>query len=86
MPVTNTAMFSDNKATIEIIYNHKIGDLSKYIDVAYYLVHENVESGQISQLQVESPESLDDICTKVHLQITYGTLDPLLCLQNEGKY
>jgi hypothetical protein len=26
VPVTNAAMFCDNKATIDIAYNHKIGD------------------------------------------------------------
>jgi hypothetical protein len=51
MPVTNAAMFYDNKAAIDIAYNHKIGDRSNHIDIAYHLVHENVESGQISLLQ-----------------------------------
>jgi hypothetical protein len=64
VPVTNAAMFCDNKATIDIAYNHKIGDRSKHIDITYHLVHENVESGRISLLQVESAENLADICTK----------------------
>jgi hypothetical protein len=51
--VTNAAMFGINKAAIDIAYNHKIGDQSKYIDVAYHLVGKNVESGQISLLKVE---------------------------------
>jgi hypothetical protein len=64
MPVTNAAMFCDNKAAIDMAYNHKIGDRSKHIDIAYHLVHQNVESGRISLLQVESAENLADICTK----------------------
>jgi hypothetical protein len=74
VPVTNAAMFCDNKATIDIAYNHKIGDRSKHIDVAYHLVHENVESGQISLLQVESAENLANICTKGLLQVTLQKL------------
>jgi hypothetical protein len=45
VPVTNAAVVCDNKASIDIGYNHKIGDQSKHIDVACHLVHENVESG-----------------------------------------
>jgi hypothetical protein len=60
MPVTNSAMFCENKATIDITYNHNIGDRSKHIDVTYHLVCENVESGRISLLQVESAKNLVD--------------------------
>jgi hypothetical protein len=61
---TNAAMFCDNKAAIDIAYNHKIGDLSKHLDIAYHLVRENVESARISFLQVKSAENLTDTCTK----------------------
>jgi hypothetical protein len=74
VPVTNAAMFCDNKAAIDIAYNHKIGDRSKHIDIAYHLVHENVESGRISLLQVESAENLADICTKGLPQVTLRKL------------
>jgi hypothetical protein len=74
VPVTNAAMFCDNKAAIDIAYNHKIGDRSKHIDVAYHLVRENVESGRISLLQVESAENLADICTKGLPQVTLRKL------------
>jgi hypothetical protein len=63
MPVTNTPMFCKNKASIEIAYNHKIGDRSKYIDIAYLVVHGNVKSGRISLLQVEWAENLANIYT-----------------------
>jgi hypothetical protein len=74
VPVTNAAMFCNNKAAIDIAYNHKIGDRSKHIDVIYHLVHENVKSGRISLLQVESAENLADICTKGLLQVTLWKL------------
>jgi hypothetical protein len=74
MPITNAAMFCDNQAAIDIAYNHKIGDRSKYIDIAYYLVRENIESGRISLLQVESAENLADICTKGLPQVTLRKL------------
>jgi hypothetical protein len=51
-------------ATIDIIYNHKIGDRSQHINIAYYLVLENVESGQISHRQLKLAKNLADICTK----------------------
>jgi hypothetical protein len=74
VPVTNAAMFYDNNAAIDIAYNHKIVDRSKYIDIAYMLVRENVESGRISLLQVESAENLADICTKGLPQVTLRKL------------
>jgi hypothetical protein len=67
-------MFCDNKATIDIAYNHKIGDRSKYINIAYQLVHESVESGRISLFHVESAENLADICTKGLPQVTLRKL------------
>jgi hypothetical protein len=72
--VPNAAMFCDNKAAIDIAYNHKIGDRSKHIDIAYHLVPENVESGRISLLQVESTDNLADICTKGLTQVTLRKL------------
>jgi hypothetical protein len=63
-------MVCDNKATIDITYNHKIGDGSNDIDVTYHLVYENVKSGQISRLQIESGENLGNIYTKGVRQVT----------------
>jgi hypothetical protein len=74
VPVTNAALFCDNNAAIAIAYNHKIADRSKHIDIAYHLVRENVESGRISLLQVESAENLADICTKGLPQVTLRKL------------
>jgi hypothetical protein len=34
MQDTHVAMFCNNKAPIDITYNHKLGKQSKYIDVA----------------------------------------------------
>jgi hypothetical protein len=45
MQVTNAAVICTNNPAIDVIYNHQIGDQSKYIEVAYHLVHLNVESG-----------------------------------------
>jgi hypothetical protein len=78
IPVTNAAMVCDNKATIEIPYNHKIGARSKHIDVAYHFVRENVESGWISLLQVDSVENLANICTKGLAQVTLRKLRPAI--------
>jgi hypothetical protein len=74
VPVTNAAMFCDNKAAIDIAYNHTIGDQSKHINIAYHLVCENVESGRISLVKVELAENLDDICTKELPHVTLRKL------------
>jgi hypothetical protein len=74
VPVTNAPMFYYNKAAIDIADNKKIDDRSIHIDIAYHLVHENVESAWISHLQVESAQNLTDICTKELLQVTLGNL------------
>jgi hypothetical protein len=63
-------MFCDNKANIDIAYIHKIGDRSKHIDVAYHLVREDVESGRMSRLQVESAGNLVDIYSTGLPQVT----------------
>jgi hypothetical protein len=74
MPVTIAAMFCDNQPVIDIAYNHKMGDGSKQIDIAYHLVHENIESGWISLLQVELADNLGDICTKELPKVTLQKL------------
>jgi hypothetical protein len=71
-------MFRDNKAAIDITSNHKRGDQSKHIDIAYHLVRENGESGRISLLQVESRENLADICSTGVPQVTLRKLRPLI--------
>jgi hypothetical protein len=80
--VTNAAMFWDNIATIDIAYNHKIGDRSKHMDVAYSLVCENIQSGLMSIVQVESAKNLADIGTKMRSVGNFTeTLDsPYRCL------
>jgi hypothetical protein len=63
MLFTNAAIFCDNKATIDIAYNPKIGDRSKHIDVGYHLVGVNIKSRRIPLFQVELAKNLADICT-----------------------
>jgi hypothetical protein len=62
VPVTHATMFYDLKATIDIAYKYNIHDRSKHIYIAYHLVHENIQSRQISHFQVGSAENLADIC------------------------
>jgi hypothetical protein len=70
MDVTNAAMCCDNKPAINMAYNQKIGDQSKYINVAYDLGCKNLESGRICLLAVESGEHLANICTNESLLVT----------------
>jgi hypothetical protein len=74
VPVTTAAMFCKNKAANDITYNHKIGDGSKHIDVAYHSVHENVEFERISLLQIELADNLADIYTQGLSQVTLQKL------------
>jgi hypothetical protein len=74
MPFTNTALLDNNTAPMDIAYNHKKGDQSKYIDVIYHKVHNNYESGWISLLEVKSDDNLGDICTKGCLLVTLRKL------------
>lgn len=74
IPIYNNAMFCDNKAAIDIAHNHKIGDRSKHIDIAYHLVREHVEKGHMTLLPVASADNLADICTKGLPQATLRKL------------
>jgi hypothetical protein len=74
VPVTNPVIFCNNKTTIDIVYNHKIGDQSKHIDVFYHLVRDNVESGWISLFQVELGENLNNVYTNRLPQVTIWKL------------
>jgi hypothetical protein len=47
---TNAGIFRDNKATIDIAYNHLLGHESIPIDFAHYLGYRNIESGRLSHL------------------------------------
>jgi hypothetical protein len=42
IPVTIAPMFCDSKATMDITYNHKIGDRSNQINITYHEVGKNV--------------------------------------------
>lgn len=70
----NSAMFCDNKAAIDIAHNHRIGDRSKHIDVAFHFVRERVETGEVTLLQIESANNLADICTKGLPQVLLSRL------------
>jgi hypothetical protein len=61
VPDTNAPVFCDNKVAIDIAYNQKIGNRSKYIHVAHHLVLEKGESRQISLLQIELADNWADI-------------------------
>jgi hypothetical protein len=74
VPITNAAIFCNNKATIDIDYNHNIGDRSPNINIAYHFVHENIESGRITLLQVELAENLGNICTTALSEVTLQRL------------
>jgi hypothetical protein len=71
---TNAPIFCNKTAAIEIAYNHKIGDRSKYHDGTYHVVHEYAESDWISLLQVETAEHLADSCTNGLPQVTLQKL------------
>jgi hypothetical protein len=55
-----------------------MGDQSKYMDITYHFVGENVESGQLAFLQVESSENLAYIYTKERSQVTLWKLRNVL--------
>jgi hypothetical protein len=64
VPATNAAIYCDTKATIEITNNPKIRDQSKYTDISYHFISDNIESGWLYLCQVEWDENLATICTK----------------------
>ena len=47
-----------------LIYNLRISDKSKHIDVAYYYLRDLVEEGKLGVIHVSSEQNLADICTK----------------------
>jgi hypothetical protein len=85
VPVTNTAMVHDNKAAINIAYDHKIGDRSKYIDIAYHLVREYVESRRISFRHVESAETLLISALRDFVRLLYRNFALQLWIQSDRE-
>jgi hypothetical protein len=59
-----TALFCDSNAVIDVTYNLKLNNRSKYIDVAYHFTREQINKGNVSVMYVPSEENLVDICTK----------------------
>jgi hypothetical protein len=83
--VTNAAMCCYNKATIDIGYNHKIGDLSKHIYVIYHLVRENVESGRFLVFRLNGMKIWAISVLRNFRRSLYGNFGLQLWIQNKGE-
>ena len=46
------ALACDNKGTVDLIYNPRISDKSKHIDVIYYHLRDSVEEGKLVVIHV----------------------------------
>ena len=58
-----TALFCDSNAAIDVAYNPKLNDGSKYIGVAYHFTREQIDKGNMSVMYLPSEENIADICT-----------------------
>ena len=58
------ALACDNKGTVDLVYNPRISDRSKHIDVVYHHLRDSVEEGKLVVIHVPGEQNLADICTK----------------------
>ena len=58
------ALACDNKGTVDLVYNPRISDRSKYIDVVSHHLRDSVEEAKLVAIHVPSEQNLADICTK----------------------
>jgi len=58
------ALACDNKRTLDLVYNPRISDRSKYIDVVYHHLRDSVKEGKLVIIHIPGKQNLADICTK----------------------
>ena len=54
----------NNKGIVDLIYNHRISNKSKHIDMAYYHFRDSVNKGKLVVIHIASKQNLADIYTK----------------------
>ena len=69
-----SALSCDNKGSIDLTENARIGDRSKHIDIAYHFIRELVENGALTILHIPSKLNPADLCTKAYHGLKTGQL------------
>ena len=76
---SSDAISYNNTGAIDLLYNLKIGEKSKHIDVQYYFTRELMENGTLTVLNIVSHKKVADICTNELLAKTfYHLLDQIM--------
>ena len=81
----HSALSCDNLGAIDLTENQRIGDRSKYIDIAYHFIHELIENGTIMILHVPGEVNPADICTKALPGPQYEFLKSLIGILSESR-
>ena len=59
-----TTLTCNNKGTVDLIYNPRISDRSKYINMAYHYLRDSIKEEKLVVIHVSSKQNLVDIYTK----------------------
>ena len=82
-PVDST-LYGDNQGTLNLVQNHKGGDLTKHVVINYHFLRNVVQERGCFDLQnVPSTENLADICTKGLAKPQYDKLRNLIMKHDE---
>ena len=81
----HSALSCDNLGTIDLTENQRIGDRSKYIDIAYYFICELIENGTITILHVPGEVNPANICTKALPSPQYAFLKSLIGISSASR-
>ena len=80
----DSTLYGDNQGTLDLIQNHKTGDLTKHIAINYHFLRNLVlERGFFHLQHVPSRENLADICTKEPAKPQYDRLRSLIMKHDE---
>ena len=60
----STTLFVNNKSSIDLIYNHRLTERSKHIDVHYHHIREHYNNGAFNLQYIRTNDNLADAFTK----------------------
>ena len=80
----DSTLYGDNQGTLNLVQNHKGGDLTKHVVINYHFLRNVVlERGCFDLQHVPSTENLADICTKGLAKPQYDKLRNLIMKHDE---
>jgi hypothetical protein len=84
-PETPIALFCDNFSAIDLEENHRISELSKYINIHHHHGRQLVYDKTLPLMYIRTTDNLADMCTKGLPEIQFSLLRSIALGYNDGR-